>query len=176
VWVVQHWSGRGHWLWRHVKTVGMSDTKTRKINTVNHKDAKKYKTANVAIRDMFYRKYHGVLYFRNILTFSHYTWKFNRIYAHKKNVAFPAQIFTNLSNAQQHYVHISYTAFTQIGQNFGSTNRYSFTPLKQSMAYTASIFNETRYHSAHFCRHLPRRILRKSDENSESIATLHLRP
>ena len=57
--------------------------------------------------------------------------KFNCIYAHKKSMAFPAEIFMKLTNAQQHYVQLSYTTFHPSGTiNLGSTNMGSFKPQK----------------------------------------------
>ena len=48
--------------------------------------------------------------------FTQYISKLKCIYAHKKNIAFPAPLFKKLTNAQQHYVQLTYTTFQPNGQ------------------------------------------------------------
>lgn len=97
---------------------------------MNHHEAEKYNTENGDIREIFTDSIKAFFYFRNILMFTQYMSKFNCIYAHKKIMAFPEQIFTNLVTAQQHYVQLPYTFHPNVTINFGSTNMDSFTSLK----------------------------------------------
>jgi hypothetical protein len=84
------------------------------------------------------------------ITDSRYKKQCNFIYAHKKCTAFRTPIFTKLTNAQQHFVHIFYC----ISWKSDKTNGKSPSP------YVKTAFHCTHFHETHnsiliSCGHLP---------------------
>jgi hypothetical protein len=57
------------------------------------------------------RLFQGVLQLNNVRWFPGHTHTCNYTYTHTKCTAFPAPLFTKLTNDQQHYTQIKYTKF-----------------------------------------------------------------
>ena len=122
-----------------------------------------HKTANAApiLRRSLHSKYH---------TASRYTRIYNFTYAFKKRATFPAAIFTELTNAQQHCVQICYTEFHP-----NRTVNVESTDSNLSMELSTAWFARDRNNSTHFYGHVLYQILSKSN-TAENTGKFSFKP